>query len=86
MSWKENVGFPDSPDFENLPDFRTGHDVRQSPIHFDTKRIPKKSNRTLSKDSKNSKKILKIIPKEYQKNSNAIWFLVENIEEFQKNS
>ena len=30
-SGKENVRFPDSPDFENLPDFRTGRDVRQSP-------------------------------------------------------
>ena len=27
-SGKENVRFPDSPDFENLPDFRTGRDVR----------------------------------------------------------
>ena len=25
---KENVRFPDSPEFENLPDFRTGRDVR----------------------------------------------------------
>ena len=25
---KENVWFQDSPDFENLPDFRTGRDVR----------------------------------------------------------
>ena len=24
----KNVRFPDSPDFENLPDFRTGRDVR----------------------------------------------------------
>ena len=30
-SGKENVRFPDSPDFENLPDFRTGLDVRLSP-------------------------------------------------------
>jgi hypothetical protein len=28
VSGKENVQFPDSPDFENLPDFRNGHDVR----------------------------------------------------------
>ena len=27
-SGKENVRFPDSLDFENLPDFRTGRDVR----------------------------------------------------------
>ena len=27
-SEKENVRFPDSPDFENLPDFRTGRNVR----------------------------------------------------------
>ena len=27
-SGKENVWFPDSLDFENLPDLRTGHDVR----------------------------------------------------------
>ena len=27
-SEKENVRFPDSPDFEKLPDFRTGRDVR----------------------------------------------------------
>ena len=27
-SRKENVRFPASPDFENLPDFRTGRDVR----------------------------------------------------------
>ena len=27
-SGKENVRFPDSPDFENLPDIRTGRDVR----------------------------------------------------------
>ena len=27
----ENVRFLDSPDFENLPDFRTGRDVRLSP-------------------------------------------------------
>ena len=27
-SGKENVRFPDGPDFENLPDFRTGRDVR----------------------------------------------------------
>ena len=27
-SGKENVRFLDSPDFENLPDFRTGRDVR----------------------------------------------------------
>ena len=27
------VLFPDSPDFENLPDFRTGRDVRWSPNH-----------------------------------------------------
>ena len=26
-SGKENVRFPDSPDFENLPDFRTGRDL-----------------------------------------------------------
>ena len=26
--WKENVRLPDSPDFENLPNFRTGRDVR----------------------------------------------------------
>ena len=25
---KENVQFPDSPDFENLPDLQTGRDVR----------------------------------------------------------
>ena len=25
---KENIRFLDSPDFENLPDFRTGSDVR----------------------------------------------------------
>ena len=31
-SRKENVRFPDSPDFDNLPDFRTGLDVRLSPI------------------------------------------------------
>ena len=30
-SGKENVQFPDSPDNENLPDFRTGRDIRQSP-------------------------------------------------------
>ena len=30
-SGKENVRFPDSPDFENSPDFRTGRDVRLSP-------------------------------------------------------
>ena len=30
-SGKENVRFPDSPDFDNLPDFRTGRDVRLSP-------------------------------------------------------
>ena len=30
-SGKENVRFPDSPDFDNLPDFRTGYDVRLSP-------------------------------------------------------
>ena len=30
-SGKENVRFPDSPDFENLPDFWTGRDVRLSP-------------------------------------------------------
>ena len=30
-SGKENVRFPDSPDFENLPEFRTGRDVRLSP-------------------------------------------------------
>ena len=29
-SGKENVRFPDSPDFENSPDFRTGRDVRLS--------------------------------------------------------
>jgi hypothetical protein len=28
VSGKENVRFPDSPDFENSPDFRTGRDVR----------------------------------------------------------
>ena len=28
QSGKENVRFPDSPDFQNLPDFRTGRDVR----------------------------------------------------------
>ena len=28
VSRKENILFPDSPDFENLPDFRTGRDVR----------------------------------------------------------
>ena len=35
-SGKENVRFPDSPDFENSPDFRTGRDVRLSPTskHF----------------------------------------------------
>ena len=27
-SGKENVWFPDSLDFENLPDFRTEHDVQ----------------------------------------------------------
>ena len=27
-SGKENVQFPDSPDFENFPDFQTRHDVR----------------------------------------------------------
>jgi hypothetical protein len=27
-SGKENVRFPNSPDFENLPDFQTGLDVR----------------------------------------------------------
>jgi hypothetical protein len=27
-SGKENVRFPDSPDFENSPDIRTGRDVR----------------------------------------------------------
>ena len=27
-SGKENVRFPDSPDLENFPDFRTGRDVR----------------------------------------------------------
>ena len=27
-SGKDNVQFPDSPDFENLQDFRTGGDVR----------------------------------------------------------
>ena len=27
-SRKENVRFPNSPDFENLPDFRTGRDVQ----------------------------------------------------------
>ena len=27
-SGKEDVQFPDSPDFENLPDFRTGRDVQ----------------------------------------------------------
>ena len=26
-SGKENVRFPDSPDFENFPDFQTRHDV-----------------------------------------------------------
>ena len=30
-SGKENVRFPDSPDFEIFPDFQTGRDVRQSP-------------------------------------------------------
>ena len=30
-SRKEIVQLPDSPDFKNLPDFRTGRDVRQSP-------------------------------------------------------
>ena len=30
-SGKENVQFQDSPDFDNLPDFRTGRDVRLSP-------------------------------------------------------
>ena len=30
-SGKENVRFPDSPDFENSPDFRTGRDVWLSP-------------------------------------------------------
>ena len=29
-SGKNNVLFPDSPDFENFPDFRTGRNVRQS--------------------------------------------------------
>ena len=28
VSGKENVQFPDSPGFDNLPDFRTGRDVR----------------------------------------------------------
>ena len=27
-SGKENVWFPDSPDFDNFPEFRTGRDVR----------------------------------------------------------
>ena len=27
-SGKENIRFPDSPDFENMLDFRTGRDVR----------------------------------------------------------
>ena len=27
-SGKENVRFPDSPDFETFPDFQTGRDVR----------------------------------------------------------
>ena len=31
-SGNENVRFPDSLDFENLPNFRTGRDVRLSPI------------------------------------------------------
>ena len=31
VSRKENVWFPDSPDFKNLLDFRTGHDVWLSP-------------------------------------------------------
>ena len=31
-SGKENIRFPDSPDFEDLPDIGTGHDVRLSPI------------------------------------------------------
>ena len=30
-SGKENVRFPDSPDFENFPDFLTRRDIRQSP-------------------------------------------------------
>ena len=30
-SGKENVRFPDSPDFEKLPDFQTRRDVWQSP-------------------------------------------------------
>ena len=33
-SGKENVRFLDSPDFENLPDFRTGRDVRLSPTNW----------------------------------------------------
>ena len=32
MSGKENVRFPDSPDFDNLSNFRTQRDVRYSPI------------------------------------------------------
>ena len=30
-SGKENVRFPDSPDFENLLDFQTGRDIQLSP-------------------------------------------------------
>ena len=28
VSGKENIWFPDCPDFEHLPDFQTGGDVR----------------------------------------------------------
>ena len=35
-SGKENVRFPDSPDFDNLPDFQTGRDVRLSPTRVST--------------------------------------------------
>ena len=33
-SGKENVSFPDSLDFVNFPDFRTGRDVQQSPTPY----------------------------------------------------
>ena len=36
-SRKENLQFLDSPDFENLPDFRTERHVRLSPIPLDKK-------------------------------------------------
>ena len=34
VSGKENVWFPVSPDFDNLPDFRTGRDIWLSPTAF----------------------------------------------------